>query len=124
VATPFERRQYGQELALCQRYYYQYTVPQYGANFIAVTFNSTNGYAKLAIPVPLRTAPSLTSFNITGSGTWYLFYGGTVTSVTFGVVYGTDLQLNIAGTSFLANTATMLANSSTNAFNLQFSAEL
>ena len=124
VPTPFERRLYGTELALCQRYYYQYTVPQYGANFIAVTYNTTNGYAKLAIPVPLRTAPSLTSFNITGSGTWYLFYGGTVTSVTFGVVYGTDLQLNIAGTSLVANGATMLANSSTNAFNLQFSAEL
>jgi hypothetical protein len=57
VATPFEHRSYGEELALCQRYYYHFSpstnMPffQYQANFRAVMMN---------FPVTMRASPSLT----------------------------------------------------------------
>jgi len=53
VATPFERRSYGQELALCQRYAY---VNQQGDTGRAETIAKTNNSVKF--PVTMRTAPS------------------------------------------------------------------
>jgi hypothetical protein len=59
VATPFERRSYGQELALCQRYYQ--TVGQPSGNFCGVAGSSS---IYTAIPVffrgTMRAAPSVT----------------------------------------------------------------
>ena len=58
AATPFERRQYGQELALCQRYYYKAT----GGNNIPLGLGqvtaATTALVYVAFPVPMRTAPS------------------------------------------------------------------
>ena len=59
VATPFERRFIGQELALAQRYYYQLNGDElgvtYNANFLTVP--------RLTFPVPMRTQPSLYNFS-------------------------------------------------------------
>jgi hypothetical protein len=60
VATPFEIRQYGTELALCHRYYYD-TVSTSGAGISA-----TGLIASTNFPVTMRTAPSV-----------QLWYGGT-----------------------------------------------
>jgi len=66
VATPFERRSYGQELELCQRYY------QAASNFIYAT-----SFARICymFPTQMRAAPTLTgggsgfsSSNVTGAG--------------------------------------------------------
>ena len=56
VATPFEHRQYGQELALCQRYY-QY----HEQNEFLDGYNSTNGYIKstMLLPCEMRTTPTV-----------------------------------------------------------------
>ena len=65
VATPFERRSYGQELALCQRYYMKYTGHRQAGYTTAG--NAITQY--LVYPVVMRTAPNLvnlgggTSFN-------------------------------------------------------------
>jgi hypothetical protein len=55
VATPFERRSYGQELALCQRYYFK------GAYMI-----SSTSWVPWYFKVTMRTTPNLTS----GGGTF------------------------------------------------------
>jgi len=63
VATPFEHRQYGQELALCQRYYYQ-AVPlnSYNTYTVVCTANSsTTGFAFFSFPVTMRAAPTLSA---------------------------------------------------------------
>jgi hypothetical protein len=59
VATPFEHRLYGQELALCQRYYASsggfteyHVVPAPNATFL--------GVYRVNMPVPMRTDPTLT----------------------------------------------------------------
>lgn len=60
VATPFERRLYGQELALCQRYCQvmrgqgTYTVFGNGA-----FTSATNVYAYTALPVVMRSSPNI-----------------------------------------------------------------
>jgi hypothetical protein len=60
VATPFERRDYGRELMLCQRYYYRTT---YGANsttLVVGVVNTTTSAAQCGFthPVTMRAAPT------------------------------------------------------------------
>jgi hypothetical protein len=58
VATPFERRDYGRELIMCQRYYFR-TNP--GANaYYGNAFNATTSlsYVLTNFPVTMRVAPS------------------------------------------------------------------
>jgi hypothetical protein len=59
VATPFERRQYGQELALCQRYYF---AKAFAVNYIIVDayVDANSSYASnhLYFPIVMRAAPS------------------------------------------------------------------
>ena len=62
VATPFEHRSYGEELALCQRYYQTYRFFSY-SGFPSVGRVNSNPFAQfsLILPTPMR-APA--------SGTW------------------------------------------------------
>ena len=59
VATPFERRDYGRELMLCQRYYYRETSVGLASTF-AIGFNdsTTSAVGTTFFPVTMRTAPS------------------------------------------------------------------
>ena len=67
TATPFERRMYGQELALCQRYYQQIG-PNSTAGFgMGGMTNSTRADLVVTFKVTMRTAPGL----ISASGTNY-----------------------------------------------------
>jgi hypothetical protein len=77
VATPFERRPRGTELALCQRYYFRETpgianVFLSGSAYFATT---TIAYQSTQYPVPLRVAP--TALEQTGTaGNYNLTYAG------------------------------------------------
>ena len=63
VATPFEHRQYGQELALCQRYY----VRRYGYSHATaavispfmIAYNTTAMQGSAILPVEMRASPTL-----------------------------------------------------------------
>jgi hypothetical protein len=57
TATPFEHRSYADELARCQRYFWQ---PDGGANGTGAYGGGANGRATLTFPVVMRTAPTLT----------------------------------------------------------------
>jgi hypothetical protein len=60
VATPFEHRSYGEELALCQRYYYNHTERGARSPCLNVGFYSSSSiYGVIHFPVPMRTIPSL-----------------------------------------------------------------
>ena len=84
VATEFERRDYGRELAMCQRYYF-YTGATYGNG----VFN--NGlYTSCQFPVVMRAAPTVTLLVQSGSpGSvsqanttgWYGFGGGGASAI-------------------------------------------
>jgi hypothetical protein len=71
VASPFERRDYGRELALCQRYY---------VGGFSAWVPTTAAPLNFALPTSMRTAPTITgagagfgySFTATfGSGYWF-----------------------------------------------------
>jgi len=71
VATPFEHRSYGQELSLCQRYYWKTyldnTVPgsisQPGAFMITVPFTGNSVRLTHPFKVQMRAAPTFTFYN-------------------------------------------------------------
>ena len=102
VATPFERRSYGQELALCQRYYY--SMPGM-TNYPAFHYNFS-AYTNVILPVTMRTTPTVTA---NGIGSTYYEAG---TLHTFTVVnfagqntQSVSLQVSVSGgTSGFAGT--------------------
>ena len=55
VATPFIARPYGEELALCQRYYWENTTL---AAYYAYQYASTNRILFVPFPVPMRATPT------------------------------------------------------------------
>jgi len=59
AATPFERRQYGQELALCQRYYNRDVLVAIGGGATPTATNRTF-YCSVNWPVAMRAAPTMT----------------------------------------------------------------
>ena len=64
TATPFEHRSYGQELALCQRYYWKFTATKSLGN---MRKSDTESRIILPYPVMMRADPTLT-YSITGDG--------------------------------------------------------
>lgn len=59
VATSFENRSVGQELALCQRYYYRLTAASAALSFASAFNDSTTvAIGDTAFPVTMRSAPS------------------------------------------------------------------
>jgi hypothetical protein len=79
VATPFERRPYGTELALCQRYYYRVTLTATAQDF-GNGFNVDTVTARVLVPFPttMRTNPS--AVEQTGTASDYRVRTGTVTA--------------------------------------------
>ena len=61
-ATPFEHRSFGEELALCQRYFYK-TQSDSTYDFFSngVAISSTLAYNGIALPCKMRSAPTLTT---------------------------------------------------------------
>ena len=108
VATPFEHRSYGEELALCQRYYYKHAenVNQYVG--VGWAYNSTTVYLNVDFPVTMRTTPAAIYSNTSGA---YIFYvNGSGNSVaTFSNGNGTDTGMTLINsttvTGFTAGTA-------------------
>tara|TARA_B110000483_G_scaffold210365_1_gene257372 strand:+ start:260 stop:1255 length:996 start_codon:yes stop_codon:yes gene_type:complete len=57
TATPFEHRSYGEELAKCQRYYWQSTT---AAGYYAFQYASTHKIMPIQHPVEMRATPTAT----------------------------------------------------------------
>jgi hypothetical protein len=126
VATPFERRPYGTELALCQRYFQRLDMND-GAGLVGMAGSSTFGLVQYPLPVAMRTAPS--ALGTTGTASDYRFrYGGStftsasavpaLSSATTSIV---RIDTNVASGLTAGNVVVLSAVSS--AF-LSFSAEL
>ena len=66
VATPFERRLYGQELALCQRYFVRFNATTTNNNRIVTGLADTASRIRTSIsmPVELRATPSANAVNL------------------------------------------------------------
>jgi hypothetical protein len=65
VATPFEHRSYGEELALCQRYYYKLQAAAF--SYIAMGHTRTSNLSlgfMIPFPVEMRTKPTIAVANL------------------------------------------------------------
>ena len=75
VATDFEHRSYGEELALCQRYYYSEDFTPYNVGF---AFNTTQITVNaIKFPVAMRVVPTITAIkpsHISTQGNWGIYY--------------------------------------------------
>jgi hypothetical protein len=60
VATPFERRNFGQELALCQRYFQKGEGDGFGKRMYNNTGNFVAMNVSVDFPVTMRTSPTIT----------------------------------------------------------------
>ena len=81
TATPFERRLYNQELANCQRYYYNYVNAALGvANPIGVSanFSTTRIFTVVKYAVTMRTTPTISATG--GAGYYGTYYNGSFTA--------------------------------------------
>jgi hypothetical protein len=111
TATPFEHRSYGQELALCQRYYYKHADHSWfnaNANIgVGFYYSSSEIMTVVPFPVSMRTQPSLEQ----GSGTNYYalqrdgttdgFNSFTLGSTTFNTAK-LSVSSNVSGTAGVA----------------------
>jgi hypothetical protein len=120
VATPFERRPYGTELMLCQRYY------QTVSSVPAVAYSTTAVFAGGTFPVPMRASPTVGAtgvLNYQGDGV----INATESSVTVPFNYANSESLYTAFGNFtgLTQSRTLFLGITVNNNNkLTLSAEL
>jgi hypothetical protein len=103
VATPFEQRPIGTELALCQRYYYQpgsaYTVQSYGGGAGAITTT------QIYFPAQMRANPIITaawSAGVNAVGSTIYALGAIGASAILASATSADFAATITWTSFSA----------------------
>lgn len=97
VATPFEHRPYGQELALCQRYYFDPYAGITAANVpvgMAWQGNSTSGFnAEIKFPVPMRVHPILGDITPSNFAVGYPYSYGISSLAAIGASSGNSIVL-------------------------------
>jgi hypothetical protein len=135
TATPFEHRSYGQELALCQRYFQQ--LAGNGASVHAHTlwtYSTLNGSSYVFFPTTMRAPPTGavigTTQNVSGgsvgSDKWSIYYNGAWRGCNFISIN----TLSQAGFRFDADSVDSMAGGGAcglyggDQCNLRFSAEL
>ena len=92
VATDFEHRSFGQELALCYRYYYRESIEntEFFNGLGKVDSDGNSIDLNLKFPVTMRTTP--TAVEQAGSGTNYLIRGSSTLQCTGVPTYGDATQ--------------------------------
>jgi hypothetical protein len=132
VATPFEMRSVGQELALCQRYYYKIITREAASECLvgaAFVETSTRAIGFVNFPVTMRTAP--TAIEQTGTAANYLvrYTGGNDVACTvvpvfnLGSLWGARARFDVAS-GLTAGQAVMIQTTATEGVYLAWSAEL
>jgi hypothetical protein len=104
-ASDFEHRSFGEELALCQRYYYNHAEGAAKLIALGALYTSSLLLCPVLFPTAMRTAPSLEDVDSTNA---YIFYSNgsgdsfnTFTSINGTSENGVNLETNsgISGTA-------------------------
>ena len=107
TATPFEFRSIGQELALCQRYYWKTTPTTAGRiGMAASSATNSTGRAVIPFPVTMRTSPAALEQSGT-AGDYSIFFLTTATACTAVPTFstGTPQSSEIGWTASSGHTA-------------------
>jgi hypothetical protein len=120
VATPFEHRSYGEELALCLRYCYVLDGTTDKHNFLGTNYTTTNTYFKVQYPVMMRAGPT-TSVNtlIVNS-----YSAGVTTASGVGAIVNNVSKLSSQLYTVITGTAGHASHTDIQSGNLVFNAEL
>jgi hypothetical protein len=121
VATPFERRPFGTELALCQRYFESSNTTGILAYIPGACYVSTEIYSTFFYVTTKRTTPSV----VFRSTDWSVFSNGsarTFTSIAADGIGITNVAFYIIGSGWSAGNSAFVRNTGVNA--IQVSAEL
>ena len=110
TATPFEHRSYGEELALCQRYFVRYSGGQFHRLCFGFNDTTTRQQCVFSTPTELRALPSLSHTNLTNSGApvttisgvqklnggriYFVLNGGSFTAGTMNQAYWSETSGN------------------------------
>ena len=106
-ATPFEHRSFGEELALCQRYYYSIDEALASQPVHFIGYNQSSSACRYGLHNQMRSSPTVTTSNI------QIFHGtgGTVN------ISSIDSQTSQGGlTGFRANSASSITSGDAVAF--------
>lgn len=124
--TPFEHREIEQEIAFCQRYYFQANeTGTSGAVLAAGMVETTNtGLFVLQLPVQMRTAPTVTVTNgsfgaLTPAGAYVA-----LTSMAAGSTHTVNYVSVTGAATLISGQATMLISSSASVGNVKVTADL
>jgi hypothetical protein len=103
VATPFEHRSYGEELALCQRYF-SHSGDTRNNGFVHSNYNTTDAYGNFSFIIPMRASPTVT---MKASGRYYYSNAAskTVSSFTAQNIGLQNFQHKLAGSGWTAGHA-------------------
>jgi hypothetical protein len=127
-ATSFEYRQYGTELALCQRYYYRITPGAANAPFgNGLSSSSTTGRGLIDFPTTMRAAPSALEQSGTASNYRVFETNGTVNFSSVPTFITATVKTAVITQTVAANLVAGRANytaASTDTAYLAWSAEL
>jgi hypothetical protein len=130
VATPFERRPYGTELALCQRYYYRWTPTSNGTDSISLAqaYVTNGALGIIPFPVPLRIRPTALEQSGTPSDYRVIYGNVSIAVATSGPSFSNASlfsgQVLFGTASVLTANSCVLFNSATVNGYLGWSAEL
>jgi len=109
------------ELAACQRYYFRQTAAgitePYAQGF---AYNTTGGYAVVAIPSNMRVKPTAIEVSNVQISDWI---NNIATTVTIGFCVSNNVWLSFTGSGYTSNRPYVL-NASSATSHLGFSAEL
>ena len=126
VATDFEHRSYAQELALCQRYFYNHVTTAGTQLAIAnmQAYSSGTAYGTLHFPVTMRVNPSI---DATSGGNYYIIHGNATSTYSNSVnleTVGTNAVLISTGGSYVQGYGYFARTNSSYTGKVSFSAEL
>lgn len=88
VASPFERRSYGEELALCQRYYYRWNTGRSDASVcVMAAWSEGSAYGTFFLPVTMRVAITASAVSAQNVWVYHKFSVSAYTSTAFGSAF-------------------------------------
>ena len=125
VATPFEHRQYGQELALCQRYYTIFRCGTAYGRVLSVAVGNSSGLIRPTVQLPVRMRAAASSVDYGGALYWYNgTASGAVSAVSIDSANDTVIGLNCSTTGASANQYYMINDFAANTAYIGINAEL
>jgi len=125
VATPFEHRQYGTELQLCQRYYTIFRCGTAYGRLLSVAVGNSSGLIRATVQLPVRMRAAASSVDYGGALYWYNgTASGAVSSVSIDVANDTVIGLNCSTTGASGNQYYMINDYAGNTAYIGINAEL